>query len=159
MITHYYMKFSYSFNNVFIFFNMSAASKSNSQTIFVDASSKIDINITSPSGCDTPIPTSYRLSDETLANLMEASMRLENLPNQPRKRKRSTSPGASSSKRATEQNHYPAEAKPIYLMLKTLYRKKLSFWLLTSKLSSPDWEVTNFLPQWTSALTLITPGI
>ena len=43
---------------------MSAASKSNSQTTFVDASSRIDINVTSPSGRETPIPTSNQSQQE-----------------------------------------------------------------------------------------------
>ena len=77
---------------------MSAASKSNSQSTFVDAASRIDINITSPSGYDTPIPTtSTRLSADTLANLMEARMKLENLSANPSKRKRSGSPAPGPS--------------------------------------------------------------
>ena len=108
---------------------MSAASKSNSQSTFVDAASRIDINITSPDGYDTPIPTtSTRLSDETLANLMEARMKLENLPTNPSKRRRSGSPtpGPSSEKRKDDRESYPPASKPIYLRLKNLYKKKLS---------------------------------
>ena len=108
---------------------MSAASKSNSQSTFVDAASRIDINITSPDGYDTPVPTtSTRLSAETLANLIEARMKLENLPTNPSKRKRSGSPipGPSTEKRKDDRDNYPPQAKPIYLRLKTLYRKKLS---------------------------------
>ena len=105
---------------------MSAASKSNSQTTFVDATSRIDINITSPSDCDTPVTTSNRLSADTLANLMEVRMKLESLPNNPNKRKRSNSPGAGPSKRQDDRDQYPPEAKPVYLRLKTLFRKKLS---------------------------------
>ena len=76
---------------------MSAAPKSNSQTTFVDGASRIDINITSPSG-DTPVPTtSTRLSAETRVKLMEARMKLENLLANPSKRKRSNSPTPSPS--------------------------------------------------------------
>ena len=103
---------------------MTAASKSNSQTTFVDATPRIDINITSPSGSDTPIPFN-RLSAETLANLMEAPMKLENLPTNSRKRKRSNSPGATISRRTDERDQYPPGPKPIYLKLKNQYRKKL----------------------------------
>ena len=98
---------------------MSVASKSNSQTTFVDATSRIDINITSPSGSDTPIPTTNRLSANTLANLMEARMKLENLPTNSGKRKRSNSPGATTSRRTDERDQYPPEAKPVNLKLKT----------------------------------------
>ena len=105
---------------------MSAASKSNSQTTIVDAASRIDINFTCPSGSDTPIPSTTRLSAETLANLMEAHMKLENLPTNSRKRKSRNSPGTSSNRRTNERDQYPPDAKPVYLKLKTLYRKKLS---------------------------------
>ena len=112
---------------------MSAPSTTVSQTDFLDAMSWINVTSEPPSGCDTPIPIA-RISDETLNTLNAVSSRLEATTSRstnPRKNKRTSEApqqGEPSSKDQYSDNRddYPPEAKPIYLKLKGLHKKKLS---------------------------------
>ena len=94
-----------------------------SQIEFQDAMANLNVQSNAPSGCDTPIPIN-RISDETLDTLNSVSHCLGRLPTEdnPRKRKkRSPSPGDYPNR-----DRYPVEAKPIYLRLKNLHKKKLA---------------------------------
>ena len=90
------------------------------------------INVTSepPSGCDTPIHT-QRFSDETLNTLNAVTQKLQQQQaksGNPRKRAKPSSSTTSDQNQGytDTREQYPAAAKPIYLRLKGLYRKKLS---------------------------------
>ena len=108
---------------------MSAPSATASQTEFSDAMSKVHIYSEPPSGCDTPVPTG-KISAETLQTLNEVSSRLGASTSNPRKRVRENSPNPREPNMkdltTDTRSSYPEQAKPIYLRLKTLHKKKLA---------------------------------
>ena len=111
-------------------FTMSAPSTTASQTDFCDAMS--DVTSEPTSGCDTPIPRN-RIFTETLNTLNEVSSKLEasvSGSSNPRKRKRVNEPqnlGPSKTEKYNDaRGEYLVAAKPMYLRLKSLHKRRLS---------------------------------
>ena len=111
---------------------MSAPSTTASQTEFCNAMSHVNIASEPASGYDTPIPNN-RISEETLKTLNEVKAKLGqslSKKDNPNKRKRLDSPDRgeppNKEKYVDARDQYPSQAKPIYLKLKGLHKKKLS---------------------------------
>ena len=121
---------------------MSAPLITASQTNFCDAMLHVNISSEPNSGYDTPVPRA-RISDETINTLNFVKSRLEGFTaknNNPRKRRRSGSPNTRDPKEpcVDSRDKYLKEFKPIYIRLKTLYRKRL---FLASNIKSMEGQL------------------
>ena len=98
--------------------------------IFCDAMLHVNISSEPNSGYDTPVPRA-RIPDETISTLNSVKTRLEGITgknNNPWKRCHAGSPSNRDPKvpYVDTRDQYPKDSRPIYLRLKTLYRKRLS---------------------------------
>ena len=121
---------------------MSVASESVSNSTLVSAVSRlgIDHNHKESTRSDTPLPQD-NISDETINLLIAASSKLskeapkEQRPKSNKRARRDRSPEQGTSG-APERSDYPPESKPIYLRLKTSYRKKIAIASQITKMHS-----------------------
>ena len=143
---------------------MSVASESVSNSTLLSAVSRlgIDYNQKESTRSDTPLPME-NISDETINLLIAASSKLskeapkEQKPKsaKPAKRDRSPEQGTSGGQ---ERSDYPPESKPIYLRLKTTYRKKIAIASQITKMHSE--MLKKVYPQvWNSNSTSTKPEV